>query len=218
MHEDLSYVLGGGGVVGGSRDHSPRFGQLCDLGQVTWPLWASAPSLRCRSRVYTDAVPVSVVRMVSSDAKGVSCSRKVCSPRGAGMSGGIMAKAGGVVPGAFSRLKKVESRTQLSTHARKTIPESERSFGEPNLTTLKITLEVFCLYSLTQAEVENIYLCCFTRDGLWPDETDFGPQNSEDKGRKGTPSGVFIVSDYSGETRMATVVLFCLVLQLKKKL
>lgn len=37
--------------------------------------------------------------------------------------------------------------------------------------TLKITLDLFYLYSLTQAEVENIYLCCFTRNGLWPDET-----------------------------------------------
>lgn len=96
-------------MVGGrTRAHSPKFGQLRDLGQVTWPLWAPVPSLRCRSCVCTDAAPVCVVRMVSSDAKGVSCARMVCSPRGAGASGGIMAKAGGVVPGAFSQLNKVE--------------------------------------------------------------------------------------------------------------
>lgn len=53
-------------------------------------------------------VPVCAVRMVSTDAKGSSGARTVCSPRGAGTSEGISAKAEGVVPGAFSQLKKVE--------------------------------------------------------------------------------------------------------------
>ena len=45
MRKDLSYVLEGGGVGGGgrARAHSPRLGKLCDLGQVTWPLWAPVP-------------------------------------------------------------------------------------------------------------------------------------------------------------------------------
>ena len=67
-----------------------------------------SPSLRWRSCTCPDAAPVCVVRMVSTDAKGISCARTVCSPRGAGTSEGITAKAGGVVPGAFSQLKKVE--------------------------------------------------------------------------------------------------------------
>lgn len=37
--------------------------------------------------------------------------------------------------------------------------------------TLKTTKwNAFCLLSATQVQVENIYLCCFTNPGLWPDE------------------------------------------------
>ena len=64
-----------------------------------------------------------------------------------------------MVPGAFSKLRTVDN-----------IRVGKSVWGQ-NVMTLKIHLDPFCLYSPTQVEVENIYLCCFTSSGLWPDET-----------------------------------------------